>query len=417
MNRRHLPGLAFVLALLLTGCASAPRTYPPGDDLFGSHVYPVPPEFKLGTATLTNVYAWSGSLLGSDRPLATRYEDIDRDGQNELLVSQPANAGTGGNEYLIFKPTPKETSATGSQTSGTGFQPVQLVWKKVATRHASCPTHWVLQRSPQGYRFLGDLWFGGLQIISPDRRGRPRLITFSSASSGSGRVTLCFLDRDGFHELMGRMLPYGDGPHAEGKDWLVGLLSDRETGTDKEPTEATLQLIFGDPATINFTGSLKAGQRFERPFGGRFTFTLEPIQYGWEISVHEKGRKDDLAGLTLPLHGPNPTDIEGWHFRNDDNTGPSTMNSSVFSQDDREFIFSPEVGKTINAPESTNDISEDDIDRIEAFGQGELRITRLKLSPPLPGHTANIRQMDFNCQLTWRQKDLEPVQAGRMNPP
>ena len=170
-----------------------------------------------------------------------------------------------------------------------------------------------------------------------------------------------------------------------------------------------VQLIFGDPATIEFSGSIKAGQRFEHPFGDRFIFALEPIQYGWEISVYEKGRKEDLAELTLPLHGPNPTDIEGWHFRNEDNTDSSNEHNDTMSSDDREFIFSPEVGKTINASESTNDITMDDIDRIQAFGQGELKITRLKLSPPQLHVTAGMEQMTFDCKLTWRRKNMESL--------
>jgi hypothetical protein len=121
--------------------------------------------------------------------------------------------------------------------------------------------------------------------------------------------------------------------------------------------------------------------------------------------------------LTLPLHGPNPTEIEGWHFRNEDNTDSGNDHSDMMSSDDREFIFSPEVGKTINAPESTNDITEDDIDRIEAFGQGELKIKRLKLSPPQLHGTASIEQMNFDCKLTWRRKDLEPMRTNTVNTP
>lgn len=174
-----------------------------------------------------------------------------------------------------------------------------------------------------------------------------------------------------------------------------------------------VQLIFGDPETIEFCGLIKAGQRFEHPFGDRFIFALEPMQYGWEISVYEKGRKEDLAELTLPLHGPNPTAIEGWHFRNDDNTGSSNEHDAAIGDDIREFIFSPEVGKTINAPESTNNITEDDIDRIEAFGQGELKITHIKLSPPQLHGTASIEKMNFDCKLTWRQKNLESLYSVR----
>ncbi len=177
-----------------------------------------------------------------------------------------------------------------------------------------------------------------------------------------------------------------------------------------------LQLIFGDPATFEFSGSIKAGKRFEHPFGDRFIFALEPIEYGWEVSVYEKGRKTDLAELTLPLHGPNATDIEGWHFRNEDNAAPNDGSVNV-PQDDREFIFSPEVGKAINAPESTNEITGDDIDRIEAFGQGELKIIHLKLSPPRLHETASIEQMNFDCKLIWRRKDLEPMQTSKVNTP
>jgi hypothetical protein len=375
MNPKLILCLALVLTLLLAGCTSASKIYPPNDDLFSSHIFAVPQEFKNATATLTNVYAWSGSLLGPEKPLENEYKDIDQDGQDELLLSQPSNAGTGGNEYFIFKKTPK------------------------------------------GYRFLGDIWFGGLQIVSPDNRGRPRLITFSNRSSGNTRVALCYLDRDGFHEIMGRNLPAGDGPHAEGKDWLLSRAFDFETGKPKDLSESMLQLIFGDPATIEFSGSIKAGQRFEHPFGDRFIFALEPMQYGWGISVCEKGREENLAGLTLPLHGPNPTEIEGWHFRNEDNTDSGNDHSDMMSSDDREFIFSPEVGKTINAPESTNEITEDDIDRIEAFGQGELKIKRLKLSPPQLHGTASIEQMNFDCKLTWRRKDLEPMRTNTVNTP
>ena len=277
--------------------------------------------------------------------------------------------------------------------------------------------YFIFKKTPKGYHFLGDLWFGGFQIVSPDTQGRPRLITFSHQSSGSSRVALCYVDQNGFHEIMGRILPAGDEPHAEGKDWLLNRAVDFETGKPKDLSEPMLQLIFGDPATIEFSGIIKAGKRFEHPFGDRFVFALEPITYGWEIRVYKKGQKEDLAELTLPLHGPNPTDIEGWHFRNEDNTDSSNMHSDLMSQDDREFIFSPEVGQTINAPESTNEITKDNIDRIEAFGQGELKIKRLKLSPPKLHGTASIEQMNFDCKLTWRRKDLEPVQTSTVTDP
>ena len=350
---------------------------------YNGETFNAPRKLQNGSASLQEVYTWANAMLGTNSgsvlgtnyyPLETIHADIFKNGGDDLFVAQPAWGGTGGDLYLVFKQT------------------------------------------RNGYRFVGDIWFGGLQIVSPDSQGRPRLITFSHRSSGSSRVALCILDRDGFHEIMGRNLPCGDGPHAGGKDWLLDRAFDFETGKPKNLTEPMLQLIFGDPATIEFSGSVKAGQRFEHPFGDRFVFALEPAQFGWEICIYEKGRKEDLAELTLPLHGPNPTDIEGWHFRNEDNTAPNDGSVNV-PQEDREFIFSPEVGKTINAPESTNEISEDDIDRIEAFGQGELKLTHMKLSPPHLHETASIQQMGFHCKLIWRQKDLEPMQIRTVSNP
>jgi len=71
---------------------------------------------------------------------------------------------------------------------------------------------------------------------------------------------------------------------------------------------------------INFSGSVKAGQRFERRFGNGLFFALEPQESGWQIVIHGKDKTEDWACLTPPLHGPNnPTSIEGGHFRNSDN--------------------------------------------------------------------------------------------------
>ena len=375
MNPKLILVLALALCGGLFGCSSAPKIHSPTSvTTYDGATFTAPRKLLNGSASQSEVYVWANSVFGTNAgslvrtnyyPLTTIHADIFQNEGDDLFVAQPAMGGTGGNLYLAFKQTLK------------------------------------------GYRFIGDIWFGGLEIVSPDSRCRPRLITFSHQSSGSSRVALCYLDRDGFHEIMGRILPCGDGPHAEGKDWLLDRASDYESSHPKKITEPMVQLIFGDPATIEFSGSIKAGQRFEHPFSDRFIFTLEPMQYGWTIAVYEKGRKEDLAYLTLPLHGPNPTDIEGWHFRNEDNTDSSNEHSVVMLNDDREFIFSPEVGKTINAPESTNEITMDDIDRIQAFGQGELKITRLKLSPPQLHGTASIEQMNFDCKLTWRRKNLE----------
>jgi hypothetical protein len=61
-----------------------------------------------------------------------------------------------------------------------------------------------------------------------------------------------------------------------------------------------------------------------QPTKGGWILSLVPGREGWfQISV--KGREqEDLSRLTPPWHFvPNPREIEGWHFRNDRNTGPN----------------------------------------------------------------------------------------------
>src|SRR5438093_582678 len=199
-------------------------------------------------------------------------------------------------------------------------------------------------------------------------------------------------------------LPCGDAAHAEGQDRLYGLLFD-----SKAVTQESLQLVFGDPATMRFNGSLKAGERFERSFGGRFVFSLEPIDSGWEIRLYERGRTENIARLTPPFHFvPNPRYIEGWHFRNENNTGPNDGSVDA-PQKRREFIFSPEVGETIDGPQATYGVTPGEVYRVEAFGRGEVEIAHLKLSPPIENEKARILAMEFRCKIVWRQKPLEEI--------
>jgi len=132
---------------------------------------------------------------------------------------------------------------------------------------------------------------------------------------------------------------------------------------------------------------------------------LEPIQYGWRIYVGEKNRSENLAQSALFDY--HDTNIEGWHFRNEDNTDSGHVHGDAYSQDDRELYF-PRVGETISVPQTINQTNMEDIwqmgDRIAAFGQGEFKITQMKLSPPRLHETATIEEMNFQCKLTWRRK-------------
>jgi hypothetical protein len=152
---------------------------------------------------------------------------------------------------------------------------------------------------------------------------------------------------------------------------------------------------------VEIRGEVHADSTFERATpDGRFIVVLEPHEFGWVLRIHQPGRPDDdLSRLTPPWHFvPNPREIEGWHLRNADNTGPNE--GSVNAPGEwREFIFSPEVGRTIEYNGSNT--TEEDVAKVEAYGRGTLAILDYELSPPEPGERARFERMKFTICLTW----------------
>lgn len=163
----------------------------------------------------------------------------------------------------------------------------------------------------------------------------------------------------------------------------------------------------GPPAAreqISLTGEVMAGERFEQPFGPDLVFRLDPSVLGWGITVREVGRDEDLARLSPPLHGPlNPLDIAGWQFRNADNTGPNRSGEGNVNGpgERREFIFSPDVGRSIAGPAATTAPRPEDIEMIGTYGQGTLRIVDYRLAKLAPGKPAVIAWMRFAIDLSW----------------
>ena len=117
------------------------------------------------------------------------------------------------------------------------------------------------------------------------------------------------------------------------------------------------------------------------------------------LEVTQKGREgEDLSRLTPPWHFvPNAREIEGWHFRNKDNTGPNDGSVNA-PQEIRDFIFSPEVGRGIEYNGSAT--TSEDVARVRAFGRGWLRLDHYELSPPRRGERATIESLTFTVCLT-----------------
>lgn len=149
-----------------------------------------------------------------------------------------------------------------------------------------------------------------------------------------------------------------------------------------------------------FQGHVHHGQRYSRPFGSRFVFILEPRSYGWEIMVKEQGRDENLARLTPPLHFvPNPRYIEGWHFSENPSECPTREYSAESGPgNQRNFIFSPEVGKRINGPNASRVITPENVKAIEHFGRGLMAIEKFHMTPGVNG-CPKIERLDFSVKI------------------
>jgi hypothetical protein len=117
-------------------------------------------------------------------------------------------------------------------------------------------------------------------------------------------------------------------------------------------------------ATWQFEGAAEAGYSFQHDFG-RFTFLLLPQeqQNGWTIRVRDFHRSGDDISLLTTI-GANP------------------------AQQSQDFIFSPEVGSTIDRSHSP---TEREIRRIAAFGKGTMQILE---------HRSD-KSIKFRVTLTW----------------
>ncbi len=181
---------------------------------------------------------------------------------------------------------------------------------------------------------------------------------------------------------------------------VVGSLDGSQTETKRMSLDELKRRLLYPRFQETFRGRVDQGKRYARPFGPRFVFVLEPSSGGWEIRIEESGREENLARLTPPLHFvPNPRFIEGWHFLDD----PSQCSTREYSADagpgnPREFIFSPEVGKSLAGPEATRAVEPEDIEAVEQFGRGALTIEKFQLATG-EGGCPEILWLEFSVRV------------------
>ncbi|MGF1543776.1 MAG: hypothetical protein ACFB00_04635 [Parvularculaceae bacterium] len=154
-----------------------------------------------------------------------------------------------------------------------------------------------------------------------------------------------------------------------------------------------------------------AGERsFRQRLDNGWVFALVRRDRGWSVRVYENDRPDaaDLTDMTPPFRGaPNPRDVFGWHFRNEDNTGPNDGSVNA-PQDLRAFVISPALagaGGFRPPPEAVRITPNTD------DGVGWLKVLDYGLADLAAGERARMNYLKFDACLSWRR---DPAERDRL---
>lgn len=79
---------------------------------------------------------------------------------------------------------------------------------------------------------------------------------------------------------------------------------------------------------LELQGEAQRGETLVHPFahdGHHYVLRLVPVADGWTVWIGDPMNRDRnyVVPATPPYRGINPAMIQGWHFRNADNTGPN----------------------------------------------------------------------------------------------
>ncbi len=171
----------------------------------------------------------------------------------------------------------------------------------------------------------------------------------------------------------------------------------------------------GNPSELTIDGLVTRGERFAWSLLGGLAFELRPLLQGWVIWIGDPARPEEYyaAVATPPFHGPNPTLIQGWHFRNADNTGPNAPGPKNVNapQHTRRFRFVLDKARFDTAMETLAvvlwpgdrgpaevDAARDAFRAIER-ADGTLQITDLELGNLVAGERAWIERARFMVHL------------------
>jgi hypothetical protein len=170
-----------------------------------------------------------------------------------------------------------------------------------------------------------------------------------------------------------------------------------------------------DVQTITIHGEVRRGETFEHTIRPNLIFLMSPTDFGWVISVGDTVSPGNnfCAVVTPPYRGINAIYLEGWHFRNSDNSGPNDVGPKNVNApgEERSFSFVLNVVDYKKAFDALQKLlwpysySRQEIDEANRAhdqlekAQGVLTVKELKLNNLVAGQQAGIDYMRFNVEL------------------
>ena len=162
------------------------------------------------------------------------------------------------------------------------------------------------------------------------------------------------------------------------------------------------------------TGTVERGQLFTQNLTPHLTFQLIPLAEGWEIwmgdpTLSTAATHNFAMPVTPPFAGVNARQIEGWHFRNLDNSGPNAAGDKNVNapQELRHFCF---VGnrqsfqRALDAfAEGLPALKEAVIENSFPLHSGTLAITDYTVGNLRPNQRAWLEQLSFTVTLNLDQ--------------
>ncbi len=179
---------------------------------------------------------------------------------------------------------------------------------------------------------------------------------------------------------------------------------------------AAHDIAAADP--LQLRGEINRGETLVHQFehgDRRYEFRLVPTGGGWTIWIGDPMQREEnyVAAVTPPFRGINPAIIEGWHFRNRDNTGPNEPGDGNVNapQSERRFAFvvdragyqaAQEALAVLLWPDGRSDADIRDAEtRLAAVPrfEGVLLIEALELGNLVAGEHAHVERMAFRVTL------------------